>query len=128
MSQSQKQYNQYFSTRPSISITMPSAKRIRFVAGSYITDKQDEIDFLDKEIAIGHQMIFTKQGQEVVNEEALDPLAAVKKKAVEEYLAKQAAQADPSRDMGNSTADLSTSIMTSKGIGAITVGSKSGSK
>lgn len=95
------------------------------MGGSYITDKQDEIDFLDAEIRSGHQMIYVKEDQKVLTQEQLDPLAAIKKKAVEEYLAKQAEQADPGRDMGTTNSDISASIQSTKSIAAITVGSKS---
>jgi hypothetical protein len=126
-SQSQeKQYHQYFSTRPVINITMPSSKKIRFVAGVYVTDNADEVKFLDEQIAFGHSMIYVKEGQEVVGEEALDPLAAVKKKAIEEYLATQQKQQDPARDMGNTQASgVSADVATTKTIAAISVGSKS---
>jgi hypothetical protein len=121
-----KKYHQYFSTRPIINITMPSTKRIRFVAGMYVTDNQAEIEFLDNEIKQGHAMIFVKEGQEVVDESALDPLAAVKAKAIAEYLATQAAQQDPTRNMGNTAqSGAGMDVATSKTIGAITVGSKS---
>jgi len=122
---STKQYHQYFSTRPTINITMPSSKKIRFVGGVYMTDKEDEIAFLDNEVKLGHTMIFVKQGQETVNADALDPLAAIKKKAVEEYLEQQQRAADPNRDMGNTAAVDNTQIQTSKSIASITVGSKS---
>lgn len=83
-------YNQYFSTRPKLSIVMPSSKRIFFSGGVYVTDKEDEIAFLDAEVKLGHPMIYTKKGEEKVTSEQLDPLAAIKRKAVEEHLAKQA--------------------------------------
>ena len=120
-----KQYNQYFSTRPIISITMPSSKRIKFVGGMYVTDKEDEIEFLNAEIKFGNAMLFVKKDQLTVDSEALDPLAAVKKRAIEEYLENQKRAMDPNRDMGNTSSDISSSIQTSKGIAAVTVAGKS---
>ena len=116
MSETQK-YNQYFSSRPKIGITMPSGKRIDFIGGTYLTAKQDEIAFLDEQIALGHQMIFVRKGAEVVDADALDPLAAVKKKAVEEYLAQQALNSNPNRDMGTTAArGAGIDILTTKGV------------
>ena len=123
---SETRYNQYFSTRPKIAITMPLGERIYFVGGQYVTDKAKEIEFLDEQIASGHPMIFVQKGNETVTQEQLDPLAAVKAKAVAEYLAQQAKQQDPSRDMGNTTnAGAGVDVATSRTIAPITVGSKS---
>lgn len=120
MSDSTKKFHQYFSSRPTISITMENGNRIRFVGGVYMTDNESEIKFLDEQIRAGHQMIYIKQGHTVVDADALDPLAAIKKKAVEEYLENQRKVMDPNRDMGNTTADIKTSIQTSKSIAALT--------
>lgn len=79
--------HQYFSTRPRISIITKTGKRIHFSGGVYITDKQDEIDFLNAEIAVGHQMIYVKEDQKTITKEQLDPLHAIKQKAKEEALA-----------------------------------------
>jgi hypothetical protein len=120
-----QKYNQYFSSRPKIGITMPTGKRIDFVGGMYLTDKEDEIGFLNEQIKLGHQMIYIRKGAEVVDADALDPLAAVKKKAVEEYLAQQALNSNPNRDMGNTAATgAGLDILTSKGVAQITAPSK----
>ena len=121
----QKQFHQYFSSRPTIGIVMQNGNRILFTGGQYVTDKEDEIAFLDTEIKAGHPMIFVKKEQLTVSQEQLDPLAAIKKKAIEEYLAKQNEQQDPNRDMGNTTSNISDSISTTRSIQAISAGSKS---
>lgn len=126
-----KKYNQYFSSRPSINIMMPSGTRIRFVGGVYMTDHPDEIAFLDSEVRAGNSMIMIKKGQEQIDSDALDPLAAIKKKAIEEYLAQQALAANPNRDMGNtvqSGAGADLNVATTKTLAPIIVGSKSGMK
>ena len=123
--QESKKYNQYFSARPSLNITMPLGERIRFVGGTYITDSKHEIEFLDEQIKLGHGMIFTRKGQETVTSEALDPLAAIKKKAVEEYLANQQRAMDPKQDMGNTSSNISASVQTTRDLSSISVGSKS---
>lgn len=96
-------FNQYFSSRPKISIIMPSSKRISFSGGIYVTDKKDEIEFLDKEISLGHPMIYIKKGEETITSEQLDPLHAIKQKAKEEAIAEL-------------TAKGSTGMMTSQGV------------
>ena len=121
-----QQYNQYFSTRPRLSIVMKSGTIIRFVGGQYVTDVPDEIDFLNEQVAAGHSMIYVKKGNETVTQEQLDPMAAIKKKAVEEYLAQQQKQQDASRDMGKTeNTGAGVDVTTSKSISAIVVGSKS---
>ena len=121
-----QKYNQYFSTRPRLSIAMKSGTIIRFVGGQYVTDVPDEISFLDEQIAAGHSMLYVKKGSETVTQEQLDPMAAIKKKAVEEYLAQQQKQQDASRDMGKTeNTGAGIDVTTSKSISAIVVGSKS---
>ena len=90
-----------------------------------MTDREDEIAFLDEQIKLGHQMIFVKDNEKVVGSDAIDPLAAIKKKAVEDYLKQQERANDPNRDMGNSVNTVSESVQTSKSIATIAVGSKS---
>ena len=120
------QLHQYFATRPKISIVMPNGNRISFIAGSYITDDENEIKFLDDQIKDKHPMIFVKKGEETVTKEQLDPLAAVKEKVIADYLAKQKEQQDPSRDFGNTEdTGVYSSVATTKTIAPITIGSKS---
>jgi len=120
------QFHQYFSARPKISITMPNGNRIYFQAGNYVTDNESEIEFLDEQVKLGHPIISVQKGKELITQEQLDPLAAVKAKAIAEYVAKQTAQQDPSRDMGNTAqSGAGADIASTKSIASITVGSKS---
>jgi len=122
-----KQYHQFFSSRPKISITMPNGNRIYFVAGTYVTDNEAEIEFLNDQIRQGHQMIGVKKGQETVTQDQLDPLAAIKEKAIAEYLAKQAEQQNPNRDMGRTDASgAGVDVATTRTLAPIIAGSKSG--
>jgi hypothetical protein len=91
MSDQEKKFHQYFSTRAKISISMADGRKLSFVGGTYVTDKEDEIEFLDAQIKAGVSMLYVKIGAEVVTKEQLDPLAAIKKKAIEEHEAKQKA-------------------------------------
>lgn len=118
-----KKYHQFFSRRPRISIIMPSGRSIHFSGGMYVTSNEQEIEFLNAEVAAGHPMIYVKDNEKVITEEQLDPLAAVKKRAIDEYLAQQKRQQDPERDMGNSVQEQN--LTTSQSIKNITIGSKS---
>ena len=118
-----KLFHQFFSTRPKISITMPNGNRIYFVGGTYLTDSESEIAFLNGEVAAGNSMIFVKKESLTVDADALDPLAAIKKKAIEEYISQQALNSDPNRDMGNTNTNIGDSIATTKSIAAISAGS-----
>ena len=53
----------------------------------YLTDEQDIIDFLDSEIKAGGFITMKKAGQ--TTEDDLDPIAALKKRAVQEYIEEQ---------------------------------------
>ena len=124
---SETSFNQYFSTRPKISITMPDGGRIYFVGGQYITDKPKEIEFLNEQVALGHPMIYVQKGKETVTQAQLDPLAAVKARAIAEYVEQQAKQQNPARDMGaTASTGAGSDIATTATIAPITVGSKNG--
>lgn len=125
MAESQQQFHQYFSSRPKISIITNGGNRISFVGGQYVTDVADEIEFLDAQVKAGHPMIFVQKGKETVTKEQLDPLAAIKAKAIAEYLEQQDKQQNPSRDMGNTASTgAGVDVATTKSIASITVGSK----
>jgi hypothetical protein len=121
-----KQYHQYFSSRPKISITMPNGNRIYFVAGTYVTDNESEVEFLNEQIKHNHPMIFIQKGKETVTQEQLDPLAAIKEKVIAEYLSKQAEQQNPNRDMGRTDAvGAGVDVATTRTLAPITMNSKS---
>lgn len=122
---SSKQFHQYFSNRMRLTIVTPRGKQLYFNGFTYVTDKADEIEFLDGEIAAGNKMLYVKEEQKVVTAEQLDPVAAIKKKAVEEYLAAQQSQQDPERDVGKSVKGAEK-LVTSKTIANMMAGSNAG--
>ena len=67
----------------------------------YFTDDPGKIKELDAEIANKHPSIYVDQNRLQVDSSEIDPMAAMKKRIIEEYLAQQAAHGDPNRDMGN---------------------------
>lgn len=73
-----------------------------FVSGVYRTAEEKKIKELQEEVAAGHPNIFIDPAKLTVDSADVDPIAVLKRKAVEEYLAAQtAASGDAKRDMGN---------------------------
>lgn len=70
-----------------------------FNAGKFFTDKKKEIAELEEEIAAGSIYIFMDEKVKEVDVDA-DPLEAVRKKAIEEFIAANAAAIDPNKLMG----------------------------
>jgi len=77
-----------------------NGKAAPFIGGWYYTDVQSEIDELSAEIASGHPFFSIDENRKTVTAEEMDPLDSIKKKAVAEYLAAQAAAINKSRNMG----------------------------
>jgi hypothetical protein len=82
----EKKYQHYSSSIQSIKTITPKGKKVVFVRGEFITDDKDIISFLDEEISNGLK-VFTK-GALLTHEEA-DPMANLKKRHIEEYLAEE---------------------------------------
>lgn len=81
----------------------------------FVDEGDDNVAELSAAAARQGCPIYVKEGEEKVNPEDLDPLAIIKKKAVEEYLATQAAAHN--KEFGDSapasTAPLSTADIAS---------------
>jgi hypothetical protein len=121
----QEKFNVYFSSFPSCQYVFKSGKVAPFVGGRYTTKIQSEITELDHEISEGHPHIYVKKGMETAVAADLDPLSAIKKRAVEEYLAAQAKALDPTNDMGSTVAAKGAGQINTSGIAMVTAGSKS---
>ncbi len=81
------------STIPSCQYITAAGKYLYFRDGRLATDDAGDIAELEAAIAAKHPHIYISKGEESITAEVYqDPLAAIKKKAIEEYL----------RDMGNS--------------------------
>lgn len=87
--------NVYKSSFPSCKVHLPSGKECNFVAGEYATADEKEIEFLASLVASGHPHIYVDSGKATKTAEIVQPLEAIKKKAIEEYLASQSAEAKP---------------------------------
>lgn len=82
------------------------------MSGEYLTDVKEEIDELNDEIRLGHPHLFKDTKREVVDIKFIDPVEAIKKRAVEEYLERQRVALDKTKDGG--TTELAAQL---QGIG-----------
>lgn len=100
MSQTSKTVNLYFSHIPNSRYVFPNGKEAAFAGGKYSTDNEEEIAHLNAEIKAGNQFIYTKEGQEVVSVDQLDPLYELKAQIRAQILAEQAANEAGTKDLG----------------------------
>ena len=84
----EKEFNVYKSSLPNQRIALPNGRLLRITSGKYITDKADEIAFLDAEIEAGFPYL-AKNG--TITSSDLDPMAALRSRIIAEYVAEQAA-------------------------------------
>jgi len=89
----EKMYHSYKSGMQSMKMITNSGRRIHFINHRFITDNEEEIEYLDAELAKGNT--FFSAGDKVSSVDA-DPMAALKEKmkkeAIAEYLAKEQAE------------------------------------
>lgn len=112
----EKMWHQFKSSISSCKFILSNGKNANFVQGVYRTDIESEVAELKREIEQGHPYI-SYLGQ--VSAADLDPIAVIKRKAIEEYEAQKAATQNPKRDMGNTSDNKSTlvaSAATSAGV------------
>ena len=98
----QKLFHKFCSNLPSSKYIFKSGKVANFVRGQYLTSIESEIAELNADIGFGHPNIHIDPKERTVDSLHADPLAKIKKLAIEEYLAAQQRAVDPSNDMGNS--------------------------
>ena len=89
------------SRSPEMGYVFRSGRTIHFVAGQFATANQKEIDELNEVCAERHPCFYIDSEQSQIEEEALDPLAAMKAKIREEERLKLLASMN--RDMGETT-------------------------
>jgi hypothetical protein len=88
----EKVFQTYNSSLPNQRIPMPNGRLIAITAGQYITDKKDEIEFLDAEIEAGFP--FLQKGATMTSSE-LDPMSALRTRIIAEAIASGAVVAAP---------------------------------
>jgi len=95
-----REYTVYYSTIPNSQYLFKDGTAAEFTGGRFLTDDSRHITELDAEIARKHQ--FISKGLTKITDKDLDPIAEIKRKAVEEYVAKQKAATNPTSDKGTS--------------------------
>lgn len=122
----EREYTVYHHTLPSAQYVFKSGGVAEFIGGKFLTDDPVHIQELDAEV--GRRNQFISKGAKKLKTSDLDPVAEIKRQAVEEYLASlKAASGDASRDMGTSTQDaLIKSAANSRTVGEAAAGSSSG--
>lgn len=92
----------YLCTLPFCRFSFKDGKEAIFINGQYMTDSREEMYQLEAEIATGHPHIYVDDSNRTVDVAFRDPVEAIKKQAIEEYLARQKAAVDPTNDGGTS--------------------------
>lgn len=114
------------STIPSVNYLFTNGKPAIFVNGTYRTDADWEITELEKEIALKHPHIYIDANEREIDSELVDPMANLRHRIIQEYLAKQAAATDPDNDMGTTDQNVKLIPTNSRDVAQAAVGAASG--
>lgn len=79
----------YKSSILSCKIHTTSGKEINFCSGRYATDDDEEIEFLEAQVKAKHPHIYVDDGELEVDSVKVDPVEAIRKKAIADYIAAQ---------------------------------------
>ena len=93
----------YWATMPFMNFVFPNGKVAVFRHYRFATEVPSEIEVLDREVAGNHPYIYVKQDALYLTEEMEDPMKALRKKIIADYLAEQAKFVDPNNNMGNTS-------------------------
>ena len=85
----ERMYHVFYNTIGSVKMITETGRTIAFVGGKYVTDIQEEIDYLKKEISLGSMHLSTRPGEEVMTARDLDPMTAIRKQHMTEFKALQ---------------------------------------
>lgn len=81
--------------------TSINGKPAHFINFEYITDNPQEIIELEEQITVGHPHIYIDENRKEIAVNPEDPINVIRRKAVEDYLKAQMADAvNPSNDRG----------------------------
>lgn len=83
----EKTYHVFYSNIPSCRTVTNTGRVITFVGGRFVTDIQEDIDFLKREVKLGNAHISIVEGKETMTSDQLDPQYEMKKKVLEEFFA-----------------------------------------
>lgn len=122
-----KELHVFFGSIPSMKYILKNGKICNFIGGRYTTDLAHEIAELEEEITLGNPHMFINDQLRTMSKAELDPLHALKKRAIEEYLAQQAAASQ--LDAGTTVdAKSSAGMATTQSLAAVAAGGTSGVK
>lgn len=88
-----KLFHVFYSSKLSSNMITTTGRYIVFVNGRYVTNSEEEINYLKTEIALGNPFLSVVEGKEIMSAEDLDPMAALKKQHIAEYLEEQKTKA-----------------------------------
>lgn len=112
----------FCSALPSCRFVFANGVVAEFVAGEFHTDEEYQISELQAEVDRKHPNLFRNPKKLEVDTDAIDPIEAIKQKAVADFIAEQ--KEKEGRDFGNysmpavmaPSADGSTGIKTTAGV------------
>jgi len=118
------EYKQYTSSKISTCLFTPTGKRINFTNYEYYTKDPEIMEYLDYEIANG--LIGFKAGK-MVKAEDINPMAALKRRHIEEFLASQEGRDYSSGTLSAAELMKKSAMLSSSGVAAAGEVSSSGS-
>lgn len=83
----EKTFHVFHCTILSCKMLTETGRTIAFVNGVFITDVEEELNYLKAQIALNHPRLRTEKGKEVMTASELDPMEVLRKKHIAEYLA-----------------------------------------
>lgn len=92
----------YKSSQRNVNFIFPNGRTAHFKNSTYFTSNAYEIAVLDSEVASGHPVISYDPNHKYITEEEKNPMLALRKKHIEEYLAEQAAFLDAAKNVSTS--------------------------
>lgn len=93
----QIRYHVFYSAMPSMQVIDAKGNPIIFVASRFHTKNKEQIDFLNKMIEDGTTSVFVNKDQLTMSDADLDPMEALRRKHIQEYLEQQAIHLDPTQ-------------------------------
>jgi len=85
----EKKYHVFHNNVQSSKMVTDKGRTISFVGGQFVTDVEEDIEYLQREIALGNTFLYVKAGKEVMTSAELDPMKALRKQHLEEFAALQ---------------------------------------
>jgi hypothetical protein len=85
----EKSYHVFYHAIPSCRMVTETGRVLTFADFRHITDVEEDIEFLQKELANNNPFLSIKKGEEIMTSSQLDPMKALRAKIIAEYEAEQ---------------------------------------